>query len=355
MAYETIALFGANGQIGQRILERLSHNPKANFKVLAFIPPQDELPSAGNDHKTVIKTFDANDFSREELAKDLKGVDAVVSALNGKALNAQTIIQDAAADAGVKRFYPSEYGMHHIYRKPDDSRGYLHPVSWLHQPRCVLFADNTQLWNQKDEYAVLLSHVCRALALMNFRLNEKAVLHPAVLSGKMSYTVIGCGDFYNQDREPVWCPWTRDDVSEYTIHVIGDPEMRADFTHLDDFAEYLVATLLEPEKSENQYLNFVSDTISHMEIADKLRKVTGKTVKLECFPLEKMHEIATEPQKAPAELKQSAFPPDFWFMVKGMQGQGRFRRPRGQIHNDVFPDVERTTFEKYFTQKFKPE
>ncbi|EKG10309.1 NmrA-like protein [Macrophomina phaseolina MS6] len=320
MAYETIALFGANGQIGQRILERLSHNPKANFKVLAFIPPQDELPSAGNDHKTVIKTFDANDFSREELAKDLKGVDAVVSALNGKALNAQTIIQDAAADAGVKRFYPSEYGMHHIYRKPDDSRGYLHP-----------------LWNQKDE------------------LNEKAVLHPAVLSGKMSYTVIGCGDFYNQDREPVWCPWTRDDVSEYTIHVIGDPEMRADFTHLDDFAEYLVATLLEPEKSENQYLNFVSDTISHMEIADKLRKVTGKTVKLECFPLEKMHEIATEPQKAPAELKQSAFPPDFWFMVKGMQGQGRFRRPRGQIHNDVFPDVERTTFEKYFTQKFKPE
>lgn len=184
-------------------------------------------------------------------------------------------------------------------------------------------------------------------------MNEKAALHPAIASGKMNYTIIGCGEFYNQERESVWCPWTRDDVPEYVIRVIGDPKAKADFTNLDDFAEYLAATLIEPEKSENQCMNFVSDTVSHLEIAEALRRHTGKTVKIDSFPIDKMHEVASDPRKAPAELRQSTFPPDFWFMVKGMQGLGRSRRPRGQVHNHLFPEVEPTTFEKYFQQKFK--
>ncbi|KAF9632341.1 NmrA-like protein [Lasiodiplodia theobromae] len=318
MRFEIIAVFGANGQIGQRILEKLSHHPAHNFNILAFIQPDDDLSCAGNDHKTVIKSFDLDNLSRERLTKDLRGVDAVVSALNGKALDAQPLIQDAAADASVKRFYPSEYGMHHIYRKPGDPWGYLHPV-----------------WNQKE------------------RLNELVTRHPAVLSGKMTYTIIGCGDFYDQDREPVWCPWTQHDVSDYTFRLIGDPEARADFTNMDDFADYLAATLIEPAKADNQFLNFVSATVSHMEIADSLRKQTGKTVKIDYYPHETMHEVVDDPKKAPQELGKSNFPLDFWFLVKGMQGQGRFRRPRGQINNNLFPDVRPTTFEKYFEQKFK--
>ncbi|GME52909.1 NmrA-like protein [Neofusicoccum parvum] len=171
----------------------------------------------------------------------------------------------------------------------------------------------------------------------------------------MSYTVIGCGDFYNQDREPVWCSWMREDVEEYILHIIGDPETKADFTNLDDFAAYLVETLLHPAKSENQHLNFVSDTISHMGIAESLRKHTGRTVKIDYYPVEKMHEVAADPTKAPQELRQSSFPPDFWFMVKGMQGEGKSIRPRGQVHNHLFPDVQPTTFDKYFQQKFKGE
>ncbi|OJD31683.1 nad-binding protein [Diplodia corticola] len=317
MHFETIALFGANGQIGQRILERLSHNPTHNFTVRAFIPPDDDLACAGNDHKTVIKSFDPDDSLRQGLARDLEGADVVISALSGRALDAQPLIQDAAADAGVKRFYPSEYGMHLIYRKPDDPWGYLHPV-----------------WHQKAQ------------------LNERVTMHPAVLSGKMTYTIIGCGDFYDRDREPIWCPWTQPDLPEYTIHVIGDPQARADFTHMDDFAEYLAATLVEPAKSENQVLNFVSTTVSYMEIADALRNSTGKTVKIDYYPATTMHDVVADPTKAPPELGESALPIDFWFVVKGLQGQGRFRRPRGQINNHLFPHVKPTTFDTYFQQKF---
>lgn len=68
---------------------------------------------------------------------------------------------------------------------------------------------------------------------------------------------------------------------------------------------------------------------------------------------EQMHEIIADPKKAPKELAEgSAFPVDFWMMVKGIQGQNRFRRPRTECHNDLFPNVHRTTFQRFFEQRF---
>jgi hypothetical protein len=169
----------------------------------------------------------------------------------------------------------------------------------------------------------------------------------------MSFTVIGCGDFYNQDREKIWCPWTQKGVSQYVLPVIGDADAKADFTHLDDFAAFLVATLCEPDKSEDQFLNFVSDTISHKEIGLLLEKFTGKPVRTEIISLDDMHKVIADPSSAPEHLKgNSAFPVDFWFLVKGAQGQGRFLRPRSQIHNHLFPHVKTKGFEEYFQENF---
>ena len=168
----------------------------------------------------------------------------------------------------------------------------------------------------------------------------------------MTYTIIGCGDFYNQDRERVWCPWTQKDVDEYTLHIIGNPYAKAQYTHLGDFGKYLVATLLEPEKSENQYLNFLSDTITSNEIAELLEKHSGKPVNKEVIPIEEVHEVVADPSKAAKGLGDSAFPVDFWYLVKGLQGQGRFRRPPGQCHNHLFPDITPTTFDQYLRERF---
>lgn len=166
--------------------------------------------------------------------------------------------------------------------------------------------------------------------------------------------MIGCGDFYNQDREPVWCPWTQSpsSISKYTIHVIGNPDAEADYTHLDDFAAFLVASFLEPAKSHNAYLNVVSDTISHTQIARLLERYSGKAVELDILPEEKMHEIWDNPSKAPKEHTQSAFPVDFWYLVKGTQGKGEFVRPQSQIHNGLFEGVTYTPFEGYFKARF---
>lgn len=308
MSLKNIALFGANGQIGSSVLKALANCKTQDFNILAIIAPDSPSPSSASSENVTVKEMDLLHTTRKEMAEVLQGIDAVVSALNGPVLDAQISIQDGAADAGVKRFIPSEYGMHHIYRKPNDPQGYMHP-----------------LWDAKN------------------RLNERAILHPAIKQGKISYTMIGCGDFYNQDREKVWCPWTQKDVDDYTLHVIGDPDAKADYTHIDDFGKYVTACLCEPEKSENQHLNFPSDHISHTEIKQLLEKYSGKTARLNIMGEEKMHEVVADPESAPKELQdQSSFPVDFWFLVKGMQGSGRFWRPRGMNHNHLFPEIKPT-------------
>lgn len=128
---------------------------------------------------------------------------------------------------------------------------------------------------------------------------------------------------------------------------------KADYSHLDDFAAYLVASLCEPEKPANAILNFPSDHISLNEIAALLEKYSGKPVQRKIIPHEDMHRVVADPSQAPAEFQgASVFPVDFWFLVKGIQGEGRFYRPRCQNHDHLFPEVHRTTFEQYLKQKF---
>lgn len=124
----TIALFGASGQIGVAILNALLSDPSLN--TIQILAPGTSSKVPEHEHRNLrTKTIDLTSAKREDLAKDLTGVDVVVSALNGKGLEAQSVIQDAAADVGVRRFYPSEYGSHHVYQRPGDTGGYIHPVS----------------------------------------------------------------------------------------------------------------------------------------------------------------------------------------------------------------------------------
>ncbi|KAF2766424.1 NAD(P)-binding protein [Teratosphaeria nubilosa] len=300
MPLNNVAVFGANGRLGQAIINALLGSAKGGFKVTAFIPPDTQQPTvqAATDNKAYkVEPVDVLNATQEELESKLQGIDAVVSPPNGKALESQITIQEAAAVVGVKRFYPSEYGFHNVYHKPDSDWGFVHPM-----------------WDLKA------------------KLVAQAVRHPAIDEGKMTYTLIGCGDFYNQDREKV-CP-----------------DAKADYTHIDDFAQYLAATLAEPEKSEDAHLNFVSDTISNREIANLLEKYTGKKAKLEQISDQDVHKRVADPNSAPAELKQSAFPVDFWHLVKGAQGAGDFRRPKGEVHNHLFPQVKTTGFEQYIAR-----
>ncbi|KAL2849393.1 hypothetical protein BJX68DRAFT_276093 [Aspergillus pseudodeflectus] len=321
-----IALLGPTGQIGHSILRALLTT--TSHDLLQIVSPGSESTAKSNaeefttEQKKRLSTEVADLLSAraDDLTGLLEGVEIVISALNGKALSAQRTVQDAAAHAGVKRFYPSEYGMHHVYRSPDESdqRGYLHST-----------------WNLKSTA------------------NEECLHHSAIAEGKMTYTLIGCGDFYNQPREETWCPWEKPDLSEYTIHIVGNADAKVDFTHIDDLAAFLVETIAHPEISQNRTLNFVSDHISYNEIVELLSRYSGKKVSKNIYPIDVMHKVWRDPEAVPEEVKgKSVFPDDFWILVKGMQGSGRFWRPPGEVHNELFPNVRVRTFERYFQEMF---
>ncbi|GKZ33508.1 hypothetical protein AbraIFM66950_003410 [Aspergillus brasiliensis] len=318
-----IVLLGSTGQIGQSILRALL--TKSTHHVLQLISPQSESTAASinkqftaeQQSRLTTQSVDLLSCTADDLVPYLANVEIIISALNGKALQAQSKVQDAGAKAGVRRFYPSEYGMHHVYRPGGDEVGYLHPM-----------------WNTKSTA------------------NEACLHHPAVKSGSMTYTLIGCGDFYNQSREKIWCPWTNPKASEYTLYILGDADASIDFTHIDDLGEFVVETINYLERSENRTLNFVSDRISYNQIAKLLERYSGKKVKKIVYPMSLMDEVWKDKNKVPAEVKgQGAFPDDFWILVKGMQGAGRFWRPPGEVHNREF-GVEGRTFDWYLKGLF---
>ncbi|KAE8365443.1 hypothetical protein BDV27DRAFT_126984 [Aspergillus caelatus] len=100
-------------------------------------------------------------------------------------------------------------------------------------------------------------------------------------------------------------------------------------------------------------LNFISGHISHNEIAALLENCSRRKVEKIIMPMEVMRHVWKNKEEIPEDLKgKSVVPDDFWLLVKGMQGLGRFWRPPGQVHNDLFTNVKTMTFERCLENTF---
>lgn len=78
---------------------------EAGFQVTALT--QSKKPGALDAR---VKVVEVDFTSVESLTNALQGIDGVVSAVAGAAINDQGVLVDAAVAAGLKRFIPSEYG-----------------------------------------------------------------------------------------------------------------------------------------------------------------------------------------------------------------------------------------------------
>lgn len=102
----SIALFGANGQIGSAILDALLHPVVSGYSpsIRAFFQASaaeegktEKVPKDKRAEVVVVDNFEDVDA----VAEKLKGVEAIVSALNGPGLEAQYPILEAAVKAGA--------------------------------------------------------------------------------------------------------------------------------------------------------------------------------------------------------------------------------------------------------------
>ena len=136
--------------------------------------------------------------------------------------------------------------------------------------------------------------------------------------------------------------------------IVGDGDALADWSNINDIAKYTVLTLSKPSLSCNSYLNFPSETLSQNAMVDLLRKhAQGCDVQVKHLSLDDAHRFVSKPEEAPKEIgENSRIPVDFYFVVKSIQGMGLFRRPRWECHWDLFPEVERMTFDDYLRGRF---
>jgi uncharacterized protein YbjT (DUF2867 family) len=113
---------GATGNLGGKIVEYLLEK---GAEVRAIVRLETDKDKIKRLEKKGVKVFQVDMASRSEISKCCIGADCVVSALAGLAetvLDAQKIVLDAAVEAKVKRFIPSDYSSDFTNLVPGENR-----------------------------------------------------------------------------------------------------------------------------------------------------------------------------------------------------------------------------------------
>ena len=104
--FQKIAIFGAGGtNIGHHVLEALLKDHSFTVTVLARGSSKSTFPS------NVTVTRIADDLPHAALVEALQGQDVLISAVGPEAKDAEYKLVDAAIEAGVRRFFPTEDGL----------------------------------------------------------------------------------------------------------------------------------------------------------------------------------------------------------------------------------------------------
>ena len=106
---KTIVVIGATGHLGGKIVNALLAK---GAEVRAIVRLETDTEKVKILKQKGVKVFQVDTNKTSEISKHCIGADCVVSALAGlreTVINAQKIVLDAAVEANVKRFIPSDY------------------------------------------------------------------------------------------------------------------------------------------------------------------------------------------------------------------------------------------------------
>jgi nucleoside-diphosphate-sugar epimerase len=99
---QKVMVVGGTGRSGKPIIKALV---EAGFEVSALSRASSK--STGPDNIKIVKT----EYTHNQLVEAMKGQDAIVACVDTFAVDQQRPLIDAAVEAGVKRFLPSEFGV----------------------------------------------------------------------------------------------------------------------------------------------------------------------------------------------------------------------------------------------------
>jgi len=222
--FKSVFIAGATGRIGEQTTDAFL-NEKWDVYVLA-------RPDSLNDpkkkavldhHKSRGAHLVEGDVSKPETFKDkLKGIDVVISTLSGGGFGTQFGLLNAAKEAGVKRFVPSEFGI---------------DLTRTSQP---LFG-------------------------------PKKALREELKKGGIEYTLIVTGFFY----ETTFGPHMGFNAANGTVVVFGDGSQKVTLTSTRDFTRVLPKVLHDP-RSKNAEVHLTGETLTYTQLVDKYEHASGK-------------------------------------------------------------------------------
>jgi len=222
-------IYQAGGNLGPFILSALQKaNTAFNISILARQSSTSNFPAGVPVHRT--------DYSKESLLAIFKDQDAVVSTIATDSLAVQQTIIDAAAEAGVKRFIPSEYGL-------DTSN----PIASDYIPGTKL---------KQDVHA---------------RLRAKE-------SMGMSWTAIIVGLWFDWGMASGFMSW---DISNRKVVTYNTGDEHFFGANLARIAEGVVKTLQRPEETKNQFVYVWSHRTTQNEVLAVLKEITGDEWEIE--------------------------------------------------------------------------
>ena len=282
-------LSGATGNLGGRIARALL---KRGAKVRAIVRHSSAPDKVEELRKRGAAIAEVDFNSVHEVTRACSGGSCVISALSGLRdiiVETQTLLLDAAVEAGVPRFIPSDYAIDFTKLPPGTNR-------------------NLDLRREFHE-----------------RLDKAPISATSILNGMFTDMLTGQAPIilFKLKRVVYW----------------EDADQRLDFTTMDNTAEFTAAAALDP--STPRFLRIAGDQSSARGLVEVANQVTGE--KFHLFRAGSLGRIETLIKVTRAVLPQSSavYPP--WQGMQYLHNMFSGRAKLEPLDNDRYPGMRWTT------------
>lgn len=255
MTITKVALIGANGKLGPAILEALLSAGVFTVTVLSRHSSKSTYPDS------VHVTYVSDDLSVGELVDVLHGQDAIVVSFAGSNSDLQIRLADAAAQAGVRRFIPADFG------SCDSS-----------SPRAL---DLISLYRAKQKVRQHLEQLASCSSL--------------------SWTSLVCGHFFDYGLKSGLLQF---DVNAHKARIFDGGDVKWSATTIDTIATAVVRVLQKDDETRNRMLYIQSFCITQNEVLRCLEQVSGHDWQVEHVKSEDyIKEVKREADKDPENVE----------------------------------------------------
>ncbi len=290
---KTIVLAGATGNLGTKISQALIEQ-KVNVR--AVVRPESDSQKLKALKAKGVEVRQVDFKNAAELAAACQGADCVVSALSGLhevVVVAQKQLLDAAVQAGVPRFIPSDYSLDFTNLEPGQNR-------------------NLDL--RREFHTYLDKAPIQATTIFNGAFMD-------LLTDEMPLIL------YKRKRILCW----------------GNPDEVMDFTLTDDVAQFTARVALDDKTP--RYLHIAGDRVSARQMVPIASEVTGEKFKLLRIGGIGLLNVLIKVTKTLSPSTNDLYPA--WQGMQYMRDMMEGRVKVNTYANNRYPDVHWTSIKDY--------